>query len=467
MSRRLPATWSALSDGTIDLARAKLIDLWTTPLDDDLARAVERKVLVRAGHQTTGQLRASLQRAVISADPAAAERRRTEAEKNARVELSGEESGTAELAGHFLPAAQASAAWTRISALAEVMKGNGAGGGIDLLRAQVFIGLLLGTVPQPPARRPPGSPSHRAHRRTVTAPRAVAVEAPRRRTARAPRPGAVMAPRPGTGEIAHPEIPRPGTAQVPHPGTRQVPRPGTKQTPRPATAQVPHPGRGQIPQPGTVTPASPEAAATRIPAAIPAAGPRPRAHPAVTLATSIRLPALRPVKAGRTGPPARQMSSRGAGRRSRRRARSRGPAGSVAKRGHRPDEGPAPRAERVLADAGRLVGRARPAQPDGRDHGGGGAGAGPGRGGRSDLCVAGGRDRRRWSGDRSDQGSLARAWPAEIGSSAGVGYSAGERRTSPTRTWCSRTQRSQTWRGHAWRGHAWREPDLACSDESP
>jgi hypothetical protein len=33
-------------------------------------------VLVRAEHQTTGQLRASLQRAVLAADPAAAERRR-------------------------------------------------------------------------------------------------------------------------------------------------------------------------------------------------------------------------------------------------------------------------------------------------------------------------------------------------------------------------------------------------------
>ena len=157
MSRRLPATWSALSEGTIDLNRAKLIDMWTTPLDDDLARAVERKVLVRAGQQTTGQLRASLQRAVISADPAAAERRRAEAEKKACVELSGEDSGTANLSGHFLPAAQASAAWTRISGLAQAMKGDGAGGGIDLLRAQVFIGLLLGTLPEPPNQTSPGS----------------------------------------------------------------------------------------------------------------------------------------------------------------------------------------------------------------------------------------------------------------------------------------------------------------------
>ena len=156
MSRRLPATWSALSEGTIDLGRAKLIDLWTTSLDDDLAQAVERKVLVRAGRQTTGQLRASLQRAVISVDPAAAERRRKQAEKNARVELAGEESGTAALSGHFLPAAQASAAWARINGLAEAMKGNGAGGGIDLLRAQVFVGLLLGTLPQPPGQAEPG-----------------------------------------------------------------------------------------------------------------------------------------------------------------------------------------------------------------------------------------------------------------------------------------------------------------------
>ena len=156
MSCRLPATWSALSQGTIDLGRAKLIDAWTTPLDDDLAGAVERKVLARAGQQTTGQLRASLQRAVISVDPAAAERRRTEAEKKGRVELAGEDSGTAALSGHFLPAAQASAAWARISGMAEAMKGNGAGGGIDLLRARVFIGLLLGTPPQPPS---PGGPA--------------------------------------------------------------------------------------------------------------------------------------------------------------------------------------------------------------------------------------------------------------------------------------------------------------------
>src|SRR5438046_2235422 len=81
LTRRLPATLAALAEGTIDLNRAKLIDQYTSSLDAGLARAVERRVLVRAEHQTTGQLRASLQRAVLAADPAAAERRRQEAQR--------------------------------------------------------------------------------------------------------------------------------------------------------------------------------------------------------------------------------------------------------------------------------------------------------------------------------------------------------------------------------------------------
>jgi hypothetical protein len=79
------------------------------PLDADLARAVERRVLVRAEHQTSGQLRASLRRAVLAADPAAAERRREETEKRAWVALFGDHNGTASLSGRFLPAAQAAA----------------------------------------------------------------------------------------------------------------------------------------------------------------------------------------------------------------------------------------------------------------------------------------------------------------------------------------------------------------------
>ena len=159
LTRRLPATLAALGEGTIDLNRAKLIDQYTSSLDAGLARKVERRVLVRAEHQTTGQLRASLQRAVLAADPAAAERRRQEAQRRAWVALFGDHDGTASLSGRFLPAAQAAAAWARICAMAKAMEAAGAGGGMDRLRAQVFVGLLLGTLPViPPSDGGPEDP---------------------------------------------------------------------------------------------------------------------------------------------------------------------------------------------------------------------------------------------------------------------------------------------------------------------
>jgi len=157
LTGRLPDTLRALGSGRIDMAKARLIYIFTADLDEELARAVERCVLEKAEEQTTGQLRAALQAAAISVDPAAAERRCKEAEKNARVELFGDQDGTASLAGRNLPAAHAAAAWARIGALARALQSSGAGGGLDLLRAQVFVGLLLGTLPIIPL--PPDGPA--------------------------------------------------------------------------------------------------------------------------------------------------------------------------------------------------------------------------------------------------------------------------------------------------------------------
>jgi hypothetical protein len=153
---RLAATGMALQEGLIDLRRAQLIAELTAVLGDDAARAVQDKILPRAGGLTTGQLRAALRRAVIAADPQGAERRRQDAERRAKVSLYGDEEGTATLSGSGLPAVQAAAAMSRITAMARALKAAGAGGGISLHRAQVFIGLLLGTLPFiPPA---PGAP---------------------------------------------------------------------------------------------------------------------------------------------------------------------------------------------------------------------------------------------------------------------------------------------------------------------
>ena len=165
LSWRLAATGGALRAGLIDLGRARLIAEATASLDEEKARAVEARVLPRAGEQTTGQLRAALRRAVITADPEGAERRREEAERRAKVTLYPDAEGTASLAGYSLPGIRAAAAMARITALARAMKAAGAGGGIDLLRAQVFLGLLLGTLPYippspdgPPDGPPPDDP---------------------------------------------------------------------------------------------------------------------------------------------------------------------------------------------------------------------------------------------------------------------------------------------------------------------
>ncbi len=157
---RLPGTGAALAAGVIDLARARLIAEAASPLSDETARAVEARVLPAAGAQTTGMLRAALRRAVIAADPAGAEERRKDAERRAQVVLYPDQDCTATLAGQRLPAVHATAAMARIKAMARALKASGAGGSIDLLCAQIYLGLLLGTLPliPPPDGAPPGPP---------------------------------------------------------------------------------------------------------------------------------------------------------------------------------------------------------------------------------------------------------------------------------------------------------------------
>jgi Domain of unknown function (DUF222) len=156
MRWRLPAVADALQSGQVDLVRARLIADATAVLDDETARKVAALVLPEAGQRTTGWLRAALRRAVIAADPDGAERRRKATERRAKLVLYPDAETTATLAGQNLPGAHAAAAMARVKAMARALKAAGAPGSIDLLSAQVYLGLLLGTQPQtPPA---PGTP---------------------------------------------------------------------------------------------------------------------------------------------------------------------------------------------------------------------------------------------------------------------------------------------------------------------
>ena len=143
--RRLPLTSRALTAGDIDLPRAMVIADEVTGLDNEHATAVEQVIIGKAAGQTTGQLRAAARRAVLSADPRAARKRKERALQDSRVERWDEHGGTAALAGRDLPPASVLAADQNLSALARQLKSAGAPGTMDQLRAQVYLALLTGS----------------------------------------------------------------------------------------------------------------------------------------------------------------------------------------------------------------------------------------------------------------------------------------------------------------------------------
>ncbi len=173
---RLPLTRAALAAGQIDERRAEVIAEEVAELDDEHAAAVEKLIIGRAPELTSGQLRALVRRAVLSADPKAGRRRKEKALKDARVEMFPETSGTAALAGRDLPPAAVLAADKHLTALAQAMKAAGQPGTLDILRAWAYLHLLSGrpaatlipatpggpTTPGDAGREPLGGPdSHR------------------------------------------------------------------------------------------------------------------------------------------------------------------------------------------------------------------------------------------------------------------------------------------------------------------
>ena len=144
---RLPLTRAALAAGLIDERRAEVIAEELSGLDDAHAAAVEKLIIGAAAGLTTGQLRALARRAVLSADPKAARRRKDKALRDARVEMFPETAGTAALAGRDLPPAAVLAADQHLTALAQAMKAAGQPGTLDILRAWAYLHLLSGKPP--------------------------------------------------------------------------------------------------------------------------------------------------------------------------------------------------------------------------------------------------------------------------------------------------------------------------------
>jgi hypothetical protein len=145
MLQELPATAEALAAGRIDMPKALVFITGLNGQDPELARTIETQLIDRAPAQTTGQLRAAVNRALIAADPEAAERRRAAEEKQGRIERQPEGGGTtASLAGRYLPVPATVAAWNNITAVARELRRSGASGTLDELRVQVYLALLSG-----------------------------------------------------------------------------------------------------------------------------------------------------------------------------------------------------------------------------------------------------------------------------------------------------------------------------------
>jgi len=144
LCERLPGVWEALHEGLIDLARARILSDLTSPLPEELARKVTDTALVRAPSMTTGQLRAHLQRLILTVDPAAARERYEDRLEERRVFSEQAEDGTANLLGLNLPPAETNRAMRRINRLARALKAKGDRRRIDQIRADILLDLLTG-----------------------------------------------------------------------------------------------------------------------------------------------------------------------------------------------------------------------------------------------------------------------------------------------------------------------------------
>src|SRR3954469_7923116 len=153
LRKRLPATWAALADGLLDWPRARAIAAelgWPareTP-DDVLAR-VEAAVLLRATGLSISRLRALARVELMTADPAAADRRRKKAERDADITVRGMGDGMGELRS-FMPYPEAAEIRARADADARALKQAGDPRPIGVLRTLA----LHHRVTRPDAERP-------------------------------------------------------------------------------------------------------------------------------------------------------------------------------------------------------------------------------------------------------------------------------------------------------------------------
>ncbi len=146
LQQRLPEVGDALYQGWIDEPKARTLCEQTRDLVDDHAHEVCRIVLPEAPELPVGALIERIEQVATALDPDWAERRRRRAEARARVILSPNPSGTANLSFCDAPVPDGLASQARIDALAVAVRHLGVLTPIGVLRLQVGMRLLDGST---------------------------------------------------------------------------------------------------------------------------------------------------------------------------------------------------------------------------------------------------------------------------------------------------------------------------------
>ncbi|HET6192817.1 MAG TPA: hypothetical protein VFE59_38120, partial [Trebonia sp.] len=147
LGARLPGIGRLLADGTLTLAKARLVAAVFEPLSDDEAARAEALIGAEVAGKTYFQVERLAWRAALAVAPDVAERRRSAAERErARVTVFREESGAVGLSGRDLPAAQALAGHASVVARAKQYEASGAfcGQTTSGLEALAYLHLLNG-----------------------------------------------------------------------------------------------------------------------------------------------------------------------------------------------------------------------------------------------------------------------------------------------------------------------------------
>jgi hypothetical protein len=141
LTRLFPETVNLLGQGTVSWEQARALVQLTGGLEDEAAREVQARVLLRMAGQTVALTRKALRRAVDKADPEAAAKRHSHERARRRLELFPENDGMATLS-LYAPAQTADAMMATITRLAK-RRATGDTRTLDQRRADIFAGLVL------------------------------------------------------------------------------------------------------------------------------------------------------------------------------------------------------------------------------------------------------------------------------------------------------------------------------------